>query len=70
MMGGSGVGSTLCPPQAGPTGTPAGPGGERTEGVRKKTNGRNINLDQLNLPILLDEFPMKAMGLPARLKWI
>ncbi len=27
-------------------------------------------LIRLNLPILLDEFPMKAMGLPPRLKWI
>ncbi len=27
-------------------------------------------LIKLNLPILLDKFPMKAMGLPARLKWI
>ncbi len=27
-------------------------------------------LIRLNLPILLDEFPMKAMGSPARLKWI
>ncbi len=32
MMGGSRAGSTLCPPQAGPTGMPAGPGGERAEG--------------------------------------
>jgi hypothetical protein len=30
--GGSGVGSASCPPRAGPTGTPAGPGGERAEG--------------------------------------
>ncbi len=27
-------------------------------------------LIKLNLPILLDVFPMKAIGLPARLKWI
>ncbi len=27
-------------------------------------------LIKLNLPILLDEFPMKTIGLPARLKWI
>jgi hypothetical protein len=32
MMGGGGVNSTLCPPQAGPTGTPVGPGSERAEG--------------------------------------
>ncbi len=30
----------------------------------------SLILIKLNLPILLDKFPIKAMGLPARLKWI
>ncbi len=35
--------------------------------IRKKTKDGTSILIKLNLPILLDEFPMKAMGLPARL---
>ncbi len=42
MMGGSGVGSASCPPQAGPTGTPAGPGGERAEGGGPRRRRRPI----------------------------
>jgi hypothetical protein len=41
--------------------------------MRKKTNGCNIYLDQTKLAHFVgqvDEFPIKAMGLLARLKWI
>jgi hypothetical protein len=38
--------------------------------IRKKTNRHNVYLDQSKLAHFVGQVSMKAMGLPARLKWI